>query len=188
MSGTGVQIPALDSPWPDDAVIMVVTARAAPGWRSLAHLAAAAAQPEGPAFPLEQRSAGRGRAEDGRAAFLYRHAGQVAGCLCLASKIVTGYRDPSAGYRPAAGTERVIRPCVLVVWVDVLLRRHGVARQLVSGFTPPQAASGRFDAICIQQAGINARHNRPPNTHTCIAGRQSPSGKRLDRLSPTRSG
>jgi GNAT superfamily N-acetyltransferase len=67
-----------------------------------------------------------------RAALLYRHADRVAGYLCLAGKIVTGYRDLSAGYRSAADAERVIRPCVMVVWVDVRLRRHGVARQLVA--------------------------------------------------------
>jgi GNAT superfamily N-acetyltransferase len=132
MSSIGVPIPALGPPWPDDAVIMVVTSRAAPGWRSLAHQAAAAAQPGGHSFPLAGQLAGRGEADDGRAAFLYRHADRVAGYLCLASKTVTGYRNPSAGFRHATGTERVVRPCVLVIWVDVQLRRHGVARQLVA--------------------------------------------------------
>jgi hypothetical protein len=131
MSSAGVSIPALDPPWPDDAVIMVVTSRAAPGWRSLAHQAAGAAQPGGHSFPLRGQLAVRGEAEDSRAAFLYRHADRVAGYRCLASKIVTGYRDPSSGFRPATDTERVIRPCVMVMWVDVQLRRHGVARQLV---------------------------------------------------------
>lgn len=131
MSSIGVPIPVLDPPWPDDAVIMVVTSRAAPGWRNLAHQAAAAAQPGGHSFPLEGQLAGRDEAEDSRAALLYRHADRVAGYLCLASKIVTGYRDPSSGFRHAIDTERVIRPCVTVIWVDVQLRRHGVARQLV---------------------------------------------------------
>lgn len=131
MSSIVVRIPALDPPWPDDAVIMVVTSRAAPGWRSLAHEAAVAAQPGGHSFPLGGKPAGRD-AEDSRAAFLYRHMDRVAGYLCLASKVVTGYRDPSSGYRPVTDTERVIRPCVMVIWVDVQLRRHGVARQLVA--------------------------------------------------------
>jgi GNAT superfamily N-acetyltransferase len=132
MSSIGVQIPALDPPWPDDAVIMVITSRAAPGWRSLAHEVATAVQSGVHSFPRAQRPAGRDEAEDDRATFLYRHAGSVAGYLCLASRIVTGYRDPSAGFRRATDTERVIRPCVMVVWVDVRLRRHGVARQLVA--------------------------------------------------------
>jgi GNAT superfamily N-acetyltransferase len=131
MSSIGVRIPALDPAWPDDAVIMVVTSRAAPAWRSLAHEVAATAQPGGHSFPLEEQSASGDRAEDDGAAFLYRHADWVAGYLCLANEIVTGYRDPSVGYRHATGPERVIRPCVMVVWVDVRLRRHGVARQLV---------------------------------------------------------
>lgn len=29
------------------------------------------------------------------------------------------------------GRLRVSRPCVMIVWVDVLLRRRGIARQLV---------------------------------------------------------
>ena len=132
MSSIGVRIPALDPPWPDDAVIMVVTSRAAPGWRSLAHEAAVAAQPGGHSFPLGGQPAGSAGAEDSRAAFLYRHMDRVAGYLCLASKIVTGYRDPLSGYRHATDPERVVRPCVMVVWVDVDLRRHGVARQLVA--------------------------------------------------------
>jgi hypothetical protein len=132
MSSVGVRIPALDPPWPDDAVIMAVTSRAAPGWRSLAHRVAAAAQPGGHSFPAGEGPADHDRTENGRAALLYRHADQVAGYLCLASKVITGFRDRSAGYRPAADVERVIRPCVMVVWVDVQLRRRGVARQLVT--------------------------------------------------------
>lgn len=117
MSSMGVRIPELDPPWPDDAVIMVVTSRAAPGWRGLAHETAGAAQPGGHSFPLGGRPAGREGADDSGAAFLYRHTDRVAGYLCLASKIVTGYRDPLSGYRPATDTERVSRPCVMVVWV-----------------------------------------------------------------------
>jgi GNAT superfamily N-acetyltransferase len=131
MSSTGIRIPALDPPWPDDAVIMAVTSQAAPGWLSLADETAAAAQPGGRSFPLRDGPAGQGEAEDDRAAFLYRHADLVAGYLCLASKIVTGYRSVSAGDRHASDTERVIMPCVMVVWVDPQLRRRGVARQLV---------------------------------------------------------
>jgi GNAT superfamily N-acetyltransferase len=131
MSSVSVPIPALDPPWPDDLKIAVVTAHDAPsGWRRLAHEVAAAAQPGGHSFPLAERPPGRGSAEQGRAAFLYRKADRVHGYLCLASKIVTGYRDPLRGYRQAAGTERVIRSCVIVIWVDAELRRQGVARQL----------------------------------------------------------
>jgi GNAT superfamily N-acetyltransferase len=132
MSSLGARIPALDPPWPDNAVIMVVTPQAAPGWRSLAHEAAAVAQPGRPAFPLRGKPADHNETHDGSAAFLYRHADRVAGYLRLASKIVTGYRDLPAGYRPAADAERVIRPCVMIIWVDEHLRRHGVARQLVA--------------------------------------------------------
>jgi hypothetical protein len=55
----------------------------------------------------------------------------VSGYLCLASRRITGYRPPATGYRPASGAERVIRPCILVAWVDTPLRRHGIARRLV---------------------------------------------------------
>jgi GNAT superfamily N-acetyltransferase len=110
----------------------VVTSRDAPtGWRRLAHEVAAATQYGGHSFPLAERRSGNDGAEHDRTAFLYRQADQVSGYLCLASKVVTGYRDPAAGYRQAADAERVIRPCVMVVWVDADLRRHGVARQLV---------------------------------------------------------
>jgi GNAT superfamily N-acetyltransferase len=72
----------------------------------------------------------------------YSHADLVCGYLCLASRLVTGHRSPSAGYRLATDAERVIRPCIMVVWVDARLRRQGVARQLVdasarhAGVTP----------------------------------------------------
>ena len=132
MSSVSVQIPVLDLPWPDDLKIAVVTLRdASPGWRRLAFEAASVAQPGGDSFPLAERAPGRGGAERDRTAFLYRQADLVRGYLCVASKIVTGYRDPLTGYRTAADGERVSRPCVLVVWVDVELRRHGVARELV---------------------------------------------------------
>jgi hypothetical protein len=132
VSSVSVPIPALDPPWPDDLKIAVVTSRDAPsGWRRLANEVAAAAQPGGHSFPLAERPQGRDAAERHRTAFLYRQADRVCGYLCLTSKIVTGHRDPLAGYRQAAHAERVIRPCVIVVWVDAELRRHGVARQLV---------------------------------------------------------
>jgi len=132
MSSSAVQIPALDPPWPDDAVIMVVTSRAAPGWRSLAHQVAAAAQPGGNAAAPGEGPGGRNGADSVEAAFLYRHADRVAGYLALASRAVTGHRSPAAGDRQAAGAERAVRPCVTAVWVDEQLRRHGVARQLVA--------------------------------------------------------
>jgi hypothetical protein len=67
----------------------------------------------------------------GRKAFLFGQAGHVCGYLALADKTVTGYREPSAHYREAEAVERVIRPCVMVVWVVWRMRRCGVARQLV---------------------------------------------------------
>lgn len=136
MSSVSVPIPALDPPWPDDLKIAVVTAQDAPsGWRRLAHEVAAVAQPGGHSFPLAERPPAGGSAQHGRTAFLYRKANLVRGYLCVASKIVTGYRDPLTGYRQAADTERVIRPRVIVIWVDAELRRHGVARQLVDAAT-----------------------------------------------------
>lgn len=74
------------------------------------------------------RTQGAGR---DRTAFLYRHTDLACGYLCLASQLVTGRRSPSAGYRLTTDEERVVRPCIMVVWVDVRLRRRGVARQLV---------------------------------------------------------
>jgi GNAT superfamily N-acetyltransferase len=133
MNSTGVPIPALDPPWPDDLKIAVVTSREAPPrWRKLAHEVATAAQHGGCSFPLREAAPGRDGAEHDRTAFLYRHAERVCGYLWLTSKIVTGYREPSARYRPAADAERVIRPCVIVVWVDGELRRNGIARELVN--------------------------------------------------------
>lgn len=137
MSSDSVPLPAaLDPPWPDDLQIAVITSRDAPaGWRRLAHEVAAAAQPGGHSFPLAERPQGGVGAEHDRTAFLYRQGDQVCGYLCLASKIVTGYRDPAAGYRQATDAERVIRPCVMVVWVYAEMRRHGVARRLVDAAT-----------------------------------------------------
>ena len=132
MGSAGVPIPALDPPWPDALKIAVITSQDAPlGWRRFAHEVAAAAQPGGHSFPPAERPPGRDGAGPDRTAFLYRRADRVCGYLCLTSKIVTGYREPSAGYRHATDAERVIRPCIMIVWVDVQLRRHGVARQLV---------------------------------------------------------
>jgi hypothetical protein len=103
----------------------MVTSRDAPlGWRSLAHAVAAEAQAGGHSFPL----AG---GERDRTAFLYRHADGVCGYLCLASRLTTGYRSPSAGYGDALEAERISRPCIMVIWVHAQLRRQGVARQLV---------------------------------------------------------
>lgn len=131
MRGIGVPIPTLDPPWPDGVKIAVVTSRDVPQWRRFAHEVAAAAQPGGHSFPLAEPSSGRYGAEHDRTAFLYRHADRACGYLCLASRLVTGYRSPSEGYRSATHAERIIRPCIMVVWVDVQLRRHGIARQLV---------------------------------------------------------
>jgi hypothetical protein len=133
MIGNDVPIPVLEPPWPDDLTITVVTSTAPPGWRGLAHEVAAAAQPGGHSFPLEDdtRGGGHGDPDSSRAAFLYRHAGQVRGYLCLAARTVTGHRELSAGYRQAAAAERVTRPCILVVWVAPGMRRRGAARQLV---------------------------------------------------------
>jgi hypothetical protein len=143
MRSAGVLIPALDPPWPDALKIAVVTSSDVRlGWRRFAHEVAAAVQPGGDSFPSVERSSGRDGAEHGRTAFLYRHADRVSGYLCLASRLVTGYRSPSAGYRHATDAERVISPCVMVVWVDAQLRRRGVARQPVdaaarhAGVTP----------------------------------------------------
>ena len=55
----------------------------------------------------------------------------MCGCLALADKTVTGYREASARCREADAAERFTRPCVLVVWVATDRRRRGVARQLV---------------------------------------------------------
>jgi GNAT superfamily N-acetyltransferase len=132
MRSIGVPIPTLEPPWPDALKIAVITSRDARlGWQRLAHEVAAVVQPGGDSFPLAQRPPGRDGAEQDRTAFLYRHADRVCGYLCLASRLVTGYRSPSAGYRHATDSERVIRPCIMVVWVAAQLRRHGVARQLV---------------------------------------------------------
>ena len=143
MTGTGVPIPALDPPWPDDQTIVVVASdTASPGWRRLAHEVATVVQPdEGHSFPLTERIPGSD-SEDPRKAFLYRRAAYVCGYLCLVDKVVTGYREASARYREAVAAERVTRPCVLVVWVAIEMRRHGIARDLVnaaaqySGVTP----------------------------------------------------
>jgi ribosomal protein S18 acetylase RimI-like enzyme len=96
----------------------------------LAHQVVSVFQAGGHSFPLtENTPASRGGPR--RKAFLYRLADQVCGCLVLADKTVTGYREASARYREAAAAERIIRPCVLTVWVAPEVRRRGAARQLV---------------------------------------------------------
>ncbi len=132
MRSNSVPVPDLDPAWPDGLKIAVVPSRdASAEWRRFAHEVATAAQPGGHSFPLTEGPPGRHGAEDDRTAFLYRHEDRVSGYLCLASRLITGYRSPSAGYRYATDAERIIRPCIMVVWVDVQLRRHGVARRLV---------------------------------------------------------
>jgi GNAT superfamily N-acetyltransferase len=128
---SGVPIPDLDPPWPDDVMIAVVTSDTSPpGWRGLARQAAAVVQPGGHSFPPAESAGGRQRDDPGRKAFLCRQGGRVSGYLALADKTVTGYRDASARYRKADAAERVTRPCVLVVWVAPAVRRRGVGRQL----------------------------------------------------------
>jgi GNAT superfamily N-acetyltransferase len=132
MRSVGIPIPALDPPWPESGKIVMVTSRDAPlGWRRLAHAVAAEAQAGGHSFPLAERSLGPDGGERDRTAFLYRHADGVCGYLCLASRLTTGYRSPSAGYGDALEAERISRPCIMVIWVHAQLRRQGVARQLV---------------------------------------------------------
>jgi len=148
MHSNGVPVPtALDPPWPDALKIAVVTSRdERPGWHRFAHEVAAAVQPGGDSFPPAERFPGRDGAEHDRTAFLYRHADRVCGYLCLASRLITGYRSPSAGYRDATDAERVIRPCIMVVWVAVQVRRHGIARQLVD-------AAGRHAGVTLSGLG-----------------------------------
>jgi hypothetical protein len=143
----GVPIPTLDPPWPESRTIAVVASRDAPlGWRRLAHEVSAQAQPGGHSFPLAERPLGPDGDEGDKTAFLYRHGHGVCGYLCLASRLTTGYRSPSAGYRDAVDAERVSRPCIMVVWVDAQLRRQGIGRQLVgaaagdAGVTPSDLA------------------------------------------------
>jgi hypothetical protein len=143
MDSVGVPIPVLDPPWLDALRIAVITSRDSPyEWRRFAHKVAIIAQPGGHSFPLAETPPGHGEAERDTTAFLYRHSDGVCGYLCLASMPVTGYRSPSAGYRHATDAERIIRPCIMIVWVDVQLRRHGAAQQLVqaaarhAGVTP----------------------------------------------------
>jgi GNAT superfamily N-acetyltransferase len=133
MARTGVPIPTLDPPWPEGQEIAVVIAQAAsPGWRRLTHDAAAAAQPGGHSFPLDEAPRSRdSTADDDLTAFLYRHEDRVGGYLCLASRLITGFRSPTTGYRPTLDTARIIWPSILIVWVDTELRRQGIARRLV---------------------------------------------------------
>lgn len=122
----------LDPPWPEGQEIAVVIAQeASPAWRRLAHDAAAAAQSGGHSFPLGEPVRWPDSAADDRTAFLYRHEDQVGGYLCLANRLITGHRSPTTGYRPASDTERIIRPSILIVWVDTPLRGHGITSRLV---------------------------------------------------------
>jgi GNAT superfamily N-acetyltransferase len=119
-------------PWPEGRQIAVVSSSAASfEWRSLVHDVALAAHPGGHSFSVAEHCP----RDDGNAlerkAFLYRQADGVGGYLCLADKIIRGYREDSARYREGVVAERVTKPCVLVVWVAVPLRRQGIARQLV---------------------------------------------------------
>jgi len=166
MRSVGIPIPALDPPWPDVQKIAVVTSRDAPlGWHGFAHEVAATAQPGGHSFPSAEQPPGGDGEERDRTAFLYRHGDLACGYLCLASRLATGRRSPSAGYRLATGTERVIRPCIMVVWVDVRLRRQGVARQLVdaaarhAGVTP----SGLAWAEPFTDNGYHLAHSVAPD-------------------------
>ncbi len=166
MRSAGIPIPTLDPPWSDSQKIAVVTSRDAPlGWRRFVHEVAAAAQPGGPSFPSADRPPGRDGVERDRTAFLYRHADLVCGYLCLASRLVTGHRSSSAGYRLATDAERVIKPCIMVVWVDARLRRQGVARQLVdaaarhAGVTP----SGLAWAEPFTDRGYYLAHSVAPD-------------------------
>ena len=147
MRSTGIPIPELDPPWPDALKIAVVSSiDAALQWRRFAHEVAAVVQPGGDSFPLAERSPARDGTQPDRTAFLYRHADRACGYLCLANRVITGYRLPSARFRHATEAERVIGPCVMVVWVDAQLRRRGVAQQLVDaaaqhvGVTPSSLA------------------------------------------------
>jgi hypothetical protein len=142
MTGAGVPIPALEPPWPDDQeIVVVISDTASPGWRRLAHEMATVVQPGGYSFPLAECNPDSD-SRDLRRAFLYRCGAHVCGYLCLVDKVVTGYRGASTGYREAVAAERVTRPCVLVMWVAIEMRRRGIARHLVnaaaqySGVTP----------------------------------------------------
>ena len=134
---------------------------------SVAQNALDAIEAPGGRVALAEQSPGRDGAEHDRTAFLYRHADRVCGYLCLASRLITGYRSPSTGYRPATDAERVIRPCIMVVWVAVQLRRHGIARRLVDaaarhagvtlsglGWAEPFTDSGYLLAQSISPDGL----------------------------------
>ena len=136
MRSTSVPIPALDPPWPEALKIALVTSSDTRlGWRMFAHEVAAAVHPGGDSFPLAERIPPRDGTQHDRTAFLHRHADRVCGYLCLANRLISGWRSPSAGFRHATEAERIIRPCIMVVWVDVQLRRRDVARQLVDAAT-----------------------------------------------------
>jgi GNAT superfamily N-acetyltransferase len=165
MRSVGVPIPALDPPWPDARKIAVVNSQDAPlGWHMFAHEVAAAAQPGGHSFPAEQFPDHDG-ADRGRTAFLYRHADLACGYLCLVSRLVTGHRSLSAGYRLATDAERVVRPCIMVVWVDVRLRRQGVARQLLDAAARHAgvAPSGLAWAEPFTDSGYHLAHSIAPD-------------------------
>jgi hypothetical protein len=166
MISSGVPIPDLDPPWPDDLTIAVVSSGTSPfAWRRLAHQVAAVVQPGGHSFPLAQDAQGSHRDDLGRNAYLYRQAGRVCGCLVLAGKTVTGYREASARYREADTADRVIRPCALVVWVAIERRRSGVARQLVDAAARDSgvAASGLAWAGPFTDSGYLFARSVAPN-------------------------
>ena len=163
---SGVPIPDLDPPWPDDATVAVVTSGASPpGWLRLAHQTAAIVQPGGHSFPLAEPAQDSRPDNLARKAFLYRQAGRVCGYLALANKTVTGYREASARYREIDAAERVSRPCVMVVWVAPEMRQRGVARQLVDaaardyGLSP----SGLAWAEPFTDSGYLLAHSMAPD-------------------------
>ena len=180
VSSDGVPIPDLDPPWADVLKIAVVTSRdSRPAWRAFAHEVAAVVQPGGRSFPLAERRSTSDAGHD-RAAFLYRNAGRVVGYLCLERKIVTGYRDARAEYRQVTEVERLIRPCVMVVWVAPKVRRQGIARDLVEeaaqqagvtltglAWAEPFTDRGYFLAHSVTPDGLWNRglHLRVPGIH-----------------------
>lgn len=94
MARTGVPIPSLDPPWPEGQEIAVVIAQSAsPEWRRLTHDAAAAAQPGGHSFPLDEAARSRDSTADDLTAFLYRHEDRmVMSSACVAPSIRSAAR------------------------------------------------------------------------------------------------
>jgi GNAT superfamily N-acetyltransferase len=73
--------------------------------------------------------------------------------------------SPSAGYRLATDAERVVRPCIMVVWVDVRLRRQGIARQLVDAAARHASVtpSGLAWAEPFTDSGYHLAHSVAPH-------------------------